>query len=1698
MKINRLLQQFLLVSVLAFGMQATAQAQSPTPYGNEWIDYNKTYYKLKVVNTGLHRLSHGFLDSLGLAGTNPQHFQLFRRGKEVAIHVAGEADGRLDTQDFIEFYGERNDGRLDQDLYKNPAHQPHQLYSLYTDTAAYFLTVNPTGGKRMQQVNPSPAGKTPEPYVLQKVTQFFTQTYNSGKFHGDALLSWMDEGEGYISTPRNVSANYDINSIVNVVETGPKPQLEFTINSVSSASPITHKGVINLVTPSGTSKTLSEYSLTGARYKKEQFILEFSEIFSQGKITLQAVPESRPPHPTTGLADERNRIAFSYATVIFPQKAIYSGSPMFYYTDSSRVDNPYFVFLNSNSSIVSYDVTNPYEVIKVEGHSNGQSKGFVINTQGRTRQILLTNSSTPLKPRGKAEKVTFRQISSDAHNYIILTNKRLMKPISGSSKSGPIEYAAYRASAQGGGYDTLLVHMDQIVDQFHYGEYSSNAIRKFMAYMMTSNRQKHLFIIGKGMKYAASDFRSVDNNNSRVSLYHVGLRYSKAYEVDLVPTGMFPSSDVFFTADFRNNRYEPRVPTGRLPVTQPEAIIDYLNKVKEYEMLPEGLAWRKNILHLGGGSTDTQIKDIKSWLDIYKNIAEGPYLGANVVGKYRQGVSAYPDLINVSTEVNAGLSMITFFGHSSASTSDLEIGFVSQNVYGYRNKGKYPVILMNGCGTGDAFIYNYKSFGEDWLLTPDRGAISFIAHAHTGGDHPLNHYSLNYHQVAFKDEKFYGSTIGEIQKEAVRRSADKANDQQYVATMTQMVLQSDPVIRPYAPSKPDYAFNNSSYSIKDKNGDIAISLSDPLVLSVNAVNHGKAIQDSINVSVKRILPNGSVLNPYIIKVKPIYFSDQLELALPNTDTTASGMNRFEIKLDATDQIAELSETNNVLQLQHFLPKSGISVLAPINYSIVNSSNVNLMVQSTQMGSEPKGVYFELDTTTTFSSALKRSHTAVASIMPSWEVNLPIQQNAGDSTVFYWRARFENYAQGEDTVWVQSSFRYIPNNDGGWSQSHKDQFKESEVDGVRIRNGANNWEFDPLYANIEIRTIGGDVRYGQPPYGIFINGTVASHNACGNFQASSAPRMYFFMLDKETLERSVVPGFAGCKWIPDMYQFGDLNNPTVRANMQRFLEGIPEGNYVLAISMNKVPFEIFSPELRAAFKSIGSDLIPNGIVSGKLKNGYPYAIIGQKGATSAIEESTANLDDSTSPTSQDILIRTTLQSKVQKGSITSTLIGPALSWGSLHYNIERYKTGNDSYKLSLFGIDAEGNRALLNDEVTSKTLDLSQVNATQYPHLQLQAQLTDTENRTAPQLKQWMVYYQAAPEGVIRPDLVEVSEKILTRQAERGRIEMPMAFQNVTPYAFRDSITVEVTLTGEGMEPRVSRFKIEALGGNKTAMFRYTMSALELDGNYKLTMYVNPQLQPEQQYQNNIYEVNFAVKSKLHPIMDVAFDGVHIMDGELVSPSPLISITIKDENKHVFLENADAMQVTLDGPNMLDYDVIKSAKSTELSISPADEKNDFRFEYKPERLENGIYTLEVKGKDVTGKDSGVSPYKISFEVENESKITNFYPYPNPFSTKTQFIFTLTGGVIPDQFKIQIMTVTGKVVKEIMREEIGPIRIGNNKTEYAWDGTDMYGDKLANGVYLYRVVMPKEAEEMKHIWKKGDKGFVNGYGKIYILR
>ncbi len=122
------------------------------------------------------------------------------------------------------------------------------------------------------------------------------------------------------------------------------------------------------------------------------------------------------------------------------------------------------------------------------------------------------------------------------------------------------------------------------------------------------------------------------------------------------------------------------------------------------------------------------------------------------------------------------------------------------------------------------------------------------------------------------------------------------------------------------------------------------------------------------------------------------------------------------------------------------------------------------------------------------------------------------------------------------------------------------------------------------------------------------------------------------------------------------------------------------------------------------------------------------------------------------------------------------------------------------------------------------------------------------------------------------------------------------------------------------------------------------------------------------------------------------------------------------------------------------------------------------------------------------------------------ISDMFNYPNPFTSSTAFVFTITGSEVPQNIRIEIMTITGKIVKEITRAELSNLHVGRNITDYKWDGTDMYGQKLANGVYLYRVITNEDGKSLDKFNITDQNGntintgkyFNKGYGKMYLMR
>jgi hypothetical protein len=263
-------------------------------------------------------------------------------------------------------------------------------------------------------------------------------------------------------------------------------------------------------------------------------------------------------------------------------------------------------------------------------------------------------------------------------------------------------------------------------------------------------------------------------------------------------------------------------------------------------------------------------------------------------------------------------------------------------------------------------------------------------------------------------------------------------------------------------------------------------------------------------------------------------------------------------------------------------------------------------------------------------------------------------------------------------------------------------------------------------------------------------------------------------------------------------------------------------------------------------------------------------------------------------------------------------------------------------------------------------------------------------------------------------------------------------------------------------------------------------------------------QPELNLFNNFLYQNFYVKyDNYNPTMDVTFDGVHILNKDIVSARPHIVIKLKDENKSLALNDTSLLKVQIQNPDgsirtyRFDNDTMRFTPA-----NLATGENTATIDLTPGLSgEDAEYELIVSGKDVVGNEAGRIDYHVDFRVISKPMISNMMNYPNPFTTSTAFVFTITGAQVPQNIRIQILTITGKVIREITQNELGPLHIGRNITDFKWDGTDMYGQPVANGVYLYRVLTNLNGHSMdkfKDADDNTDKFFTKGYGKMYLMR
>jgi hypothetical protein len=196
-----------------------------------------------------------------------------------------------------------------------------------------------------------------------------------------------------------------------------------------------------------------------------------------------------------------------------------------------------------------------------------------------------------------------------------------------------------------------------------------------------------------------------------------------------------------------------------------------------------------------------------------------------------------------------------------------------------------------------------------------------------------------------------------------------------------------------------------------------------------------------------------------------------------------------------------------------------------------------------------------------------------------------------------------------------------------------------------------------------------------------------------------------------------------------------------------------------------------------------------------------------------------------------------------------------------------------------------------------------------------------------------------------------------------------------------------------------------------------------------------------------------------PQMEVYLNDETFVNGSIVEPNPILLVYLTDE----LGINTSGNGIGHDLVAILDDETNSPFLLNEYYETDLDSYNSGKVRYPLKNLSIGKHQLKVRAWDIV---NNLSEKTISFEVISDKKLAlaHVLNYPNPFTTHTDFYFehNQSGG----QFDIivQIFTVSGKIVKTITSQQTLQ---GNRSYPVSWDGLDDFGDKLAKGVYVYRL-------------------------------
>jgi hypothetical protein len=201
----------------------------------------------------------------------------------------------------------------------------------------------------------------------------------------------------------------------------------------------------------------------------------------------------------------------------------------------------------------------------------------------------------------------------------------------------------------------------------------------------------------------------------------------------------------------------------------------------------------------------------------------------------------------------------------------------------------------------------------------------------------------------------------------------------------------------------------------------------------------------------------------------------------------------------------------------------------------------------------------------------------------------------------------------------------------------------------------------------------------------------------------------------------------------------------------------------------------------------------------------------------------------------------------------------------------------------------------------------------------------------------------------------------------------------------------------------------------------------------------------------------AVPDHEGPAMQVYLDSRNFRPGDMVSERPTLLVDLRDSS-------GINTSTTAIG-HRIEAWVNNSLQSKDLTDAYTSRRDDFRegtVQSTLTGLAQGRNSIRVRAWDSYNNSASAETF---FQVASSDNltITDVFPYPNPFADATAFTFRHNQNG-PLDVEVKVYTLAGRLVQSLKQNFTG-----DRMVQLPWDGRDRDGDVLANGVYLYKLIV-----------------------------